>query len=347
MLRICSSMSAAGYKIHLIGRKLPSSNPLLPQNFAQKRINCFFTKGKLFYAEYNLRLFFYLLFKKMDGICAIDLDTIIPCYFIAKWKKIARIYDAHEYFSQMKEVISRPGIYKFWHGVEKKYLPKFKNGYTVSESIAAEFKKLYGLNYEVIQNVPALKSPASVSATTDKIIIYQGAINEARGLEFLIPAMKNVDAELHLYGDGNFVAQTKALIVANNLQNKVLLKEKLLPVELATVTATAYLGINLVEHDGLNQYYSLANKFFDYMQSGIPQVTMNYPEYKRINDNYEIAVLIDDLKEETIAAAINNLLHDTVLYAQLKNNCMAAREKYNWQQEEKKLIQFYKELFNR
>jgi glycosyltransferase involved in cell wall biosynthesis len=344
MLRICSSLAAAGYKIHLIGCELPTSTPVLPQNFIQKRINCLFSKGKLFYSEYNLRLFFYLLFKKMDAICSIDLDTIMPCYFISQWKRIPRIYDAHEYFSQMKEVISRPGIYKFWHGVEKKYVSRFKNGYTVSQSIAAEFKKLYNVDYAVIQNVPLLKDTIP-SIINNKTIIYQGAINEARGLEFLIPAMKNVNAQLHIYGDGNFIVQTKALITANNLQNKVLLKEKLLPAELAIVTASAYIGINLVEHNGLNQYYSLANKFFDYMHSGIPQVTMNYPEYKRINDDYEIAILIDDLKEKTMAAAINNLLDDTNLYDRLKNNCIAAKEKYNWQQEEKKLITFYDKIF--
>ena len=81
------------------------------------------------------------------------------------------------------------------------------------------------------------------------------------------------------------------------------------------------------------------------MHSGIPLVTMNYPEYKRINDDYEIAILINDLKEETIAAAITYLLADTYLYTRLKNNCIVAREKYNWQQEEKKLITFYNQIF--
>ena len=93
MIRIATTLTQAGYTIKLVGRKLNNSIPILAQPFLQKRINCLFEKGKLFYAEYNIRVFFYLLFKKMDCICAIDLDTILPCYFISKIKKIARVYE--------------------------------------------------------------------------------------------------------------------------------------------------------------------------------------------------------------------------------------------------------------
>jgi len=87
MIRICTSLANAGYTVVLVGRKLKSSLPLVPQPFIQKRIYCLFEKGKLMYAEHNLRLFFYLLFKKMDCIGAIDLDTILPCYIISRLKK--------------------------------------------------------------------------------------------------------------------------------------------------------------------------------------------------------------------------------------------------------------------
>ena len=112
MHRICTTLAENGYDITLVGRELPSSLPLAEKKFRQERIHCFWKKGKFFYTEYNIRLFFFLLLKKMDAICAIDLDTIIPCLYISKWKKITRIYDAHEFFSELKEVISRPGIQK-------------------------------------------------------------------------------------------------------------------------------------------------------------------------------------------------------------------------------------------
>lgn len=343
MIRICTSLAGAGYHVLLVGRRLKNSPALEPGPYLQKRIPCIFNKGKLFYAEFNIRLFFYLLFKKAGGLCAIDLDTILPVYLVSRLKGVKRIYDAHEYFSQQKEILSRPGIYKIWYWIERKMIPRFKNGYTVSQSIAETFKKEYGANYEVIRNMPLLKE-RGLAASKDHIILYQGAVNEARGLEYLIPAMKQINAPLHIYGDGNFLIQAKALATANNLQEKLLFMGKLAPAALEEITATAAVGINLVENNGLNQYYSLANKFFDYMHHALPQVSMNFPEYKRVNDAFEVALLIDTVDEKSIAGAINTLLNDKEMYHRLQQNCLAAREIYNWQQEEKILVKFYKDI---
>ena len=344
MIRICTTLANEGYAVTLIGTRGKSSPPLPAANYTQHRLPVFYKKGPRFYAEYNFRLFIYLLFKKTDIICCIDLDTILPVWLASKLKNTRRMYDAHEYFTQQKEIVTRPGVFKVWQWIEKKFVPKFKNGYTVSGSIAAKFKELYGVDYEVIRNMP-LQKPLPVNPViNEKIILYQGAVNEARGLEFLIPAMKNIDGRLDIYGDGNFMEQTKSLISANNLQSKVFLKGKVLPGELDAVAKSAYIGINLVEHIGLNQYYSLANKFFDYIHNGLPQVSMNFPEYRKINDEFGVAILIDDLQIRTITTAINKLLNDENLYKQLQKNCIHARQELNWQNEEKKLIAFYKNI---
>ena len=75
-----------------------------------------------------------------------------------------------------------------------------------------------------------------------------------------------------------------------------------IPHELKQITPTAYIAVTLFEQTGLNQYYSLSNRFFDYIMAAVPQVCVDYPEYKTINDKYNIALMIDDTKEETIAA---------------------------------------------
>jgi glycosyltransferase involved in cell wall biosynthesis len=344
MQRICNSLATNGYNVLLVGRKLNSSVELKNESYRQKRLYCFFSKGFLFYAEYNLRLFFFLLFIKMDAVCAIDLDTILTCYCITELRGKKRIYDAHELFTEMKEVITRPLIKKFWARVEKFMAPEFKFGYTVSYSIAEEFKKRYNVSYDVIRNIPIKRSMESTTVN-NKIILYQGAVNEARGLENLVAAMQQVNAILHIYGDGNIYKKIESLVKATSLEEKVILKGKVVPGKLHVITQQSYIGINLVEPLGLNQLYSLANKFFDYMHAGIPQVTMNFPEYKKINDEYKIAILINSVDTKEIAAALNLLMQDNVLYNELKNNCSVARELFNWQQEEKKLISFYKNVF--
>ena len=346
MIRICTSLVNAGYQVTLIGRKLNSSIPLTDQPFKQKRINCIFEKGKLFYAEYNIRLFFFLLFKKMDCIGAIDLDTIFPGYFISKIKKTKRVYDAHELFCEMKEIVTRPAIYKTWKRIERYTVPKFKHGYTVNQPIANEFKKMYGVDYEVIRNVTLLKEIPPVEKK-EKFILYQGAVNEGRCFETLIPAFKNINCKLIICGDGNFMQQAKQLVATNNLQDKVIFKGRIKPDELSIITQQAYIGITLFDDRALSNYYSLANRFFDYLHAVIPQLCVNYPVYAEINSQIPFAVLVDDISSENIAAHLNNLLVNEVLYNDLQQNCLKARQTLNWQQEEKKLIQFYKNIFNR
>ena len=343
MIRICNSLAVNGYSVLLVGAGFRNSKVPVAQAFRQKRIQVLFQKGPAFYFEYNTRLFFYLLFSKSDGICSIDLDTIMAGYFAGILKGSKRIYDAHEYFSQQKEVINRPRIYRAWHWIERTFVPRFTNGYTVSRSIAEEFQRLYKVNYETIRNLPVLKEyrPASKG---ERFILYQGAVNEARGLEALVPAMKNVNATLLIYGDGNFTAQTVQLISEHRLQDKVILKGKLLPADLNNITSTAYIGINLVENHGLNQYYSLANKFFDYIMCRVPQVTMNFPEYAAINNQYEVALLIDEISAEAVAGAINELLNNDILHARLSANCAEAAKEFNWNNEEQKLLAFYKNI---
>jgi glycosyltransferase involved in cell wall biosynthesis len=346
MQRICTSLAENGYRVVLVGRKLTSSLPLEERKYEQKRIRCWFNKKKWFYAEYNIRLFFFLLFKKMDAICAIDLDTILPCLRISRLKKIPRIYDAHELFTEMKEVITRPGIQKTWMRIEKKAVPRFQWGYTVSESIAEEFHHRYHVSYKTIRNIPLLLPVEPVSPSTDRFIIYQGAVNEARGLEYLVPAMRSVNARLVICGDGNFMEQLKKMVADHQLENKIELKGMLPPDQLRRIAGQAYIAVAVPEKQGLNQWLALPNKLFDYIHAGLPQVTVNYPEYQKINTQFEIAILLSDISPQRIAEALNNLLSDDVLYGRLKENCMKARAVFNWQQEEKKLLAFYQSVFH-
>jgi len=344
MQRICTTLAENGYDVTLVGRELASSLPLIPQKFKQRRLRCWFNKGKLFYFEYNIRLLIFLMLRKMDAICAIDLDTIHPCYTISLFKKIPRIYDAHELFTEMKEVITRPAIKKIWTAVEKRLVPKFKWGYTVSEGIAEEFKKRYGVDYITIRNLPVLKEIEPTSPA-ENFILYQGAVNEARGLEYLIPAMQYVNCKLVVCGDGNFMPQLKELISKYKLEDKIELKGRITPENLRAITSKSTIGIALAEKEGLNQWLALPNKFFDYIHAGLPQVTMNFPEYKKINDKYEVAVLIDTLDPRLVANAINELLNDSAKRNRIIENCNKAKLELNWQQEEKKLVEFYRNLF--
>jgi glycosyltransferase involved in cell wall biosynthesis len=286
----------------------------------------------------------------MDAICAIDLDTILPCYFISALRRLPRLYDAHELFCEMQEVVTRPGVYKMWKKVERFCVPRFRHGYTVNGLIAAEFKKMYGVEYAVVRNMPPLDPvtppPPSIPLPTGRFILYQGAVNEGRCFETLIPAMQAVNAPLVICGEGNYIGRARDLVHQHRLEQKVLFKGSVHPAELKAVTRMAWAGITLFDRRGISNYYSLANRFFDYMHAAIPQLAVNYPAYREINNSCPIAVLIDEPGVEEIAEALNRLLDNTDLYHSLVENCKQARLRYNWQEEEKTLISLYQQIFD-
>lgn len=342
MQRIAGSLQQQGHEVTLVGRKRKQSIPLAQTAFRQVRLTCFSDKGPLFYIEFNIRLLLFLLSKSTDYICAIDLDTILPCLAASATRKTNRVYDAHEYFTEQKEVIRRPGIQKVWKAIERFAVPYFQQGYTVNSQLAALFREEYGVNYAVIRNIPINYPLLNIeNQQINKFILYQGAVNEGRCFEQLIPAMKWVNAPLYIVGNGNFMEQVAELIRYNQVEHKVFLKGSLPPDELRLLTQQATIGVTLFEPNGINQYYSLANRFFDYMMAGTPQICVDYPLYAELNQQYGFAELIPDTHPQTIGAALNKLLTNDVVYQQLRQNCLAAREILHWENEAGQLTQFY------
>lgn len=344
MHRICASLAGAGYEVTLVGRELDSSKPLDKYPFGQVRLKCVVNKGKLFYLEYNLRLFFYLLSHKADIICAIDLDTILAGYYAAKVKGAKIVYDAHEYFPEVPEVVRRPRVQKVWRWVERTFTPKVDLVYTTTQTISETLEREYKRPVYTIRNLPFLQETIPVASSSKQYLLYQGALNEGRGLEHLISAMSDIDIGLYLVGDGDISDQLKTQTRNLGLEEKVKFLGFRKPAELKQITNEAYIGLNLLENKGLSYYYSLANKFSDYIHAAIPQVCIDFPEYRRLNDRYNIGLLIENLDQDTIKTAIKRLLNDKEIYGKFKENCLVCRQELNWQAEEKKLISLYEQL---
>jgi len=265
----------------------------------------------------------------------------LPVYYVSLLRGKKRVYDAHEIFTDLKEVISRPAVHKMWLWIGNHTVPHFKTGYTIGECYAEEFKKRYGVDYGIVRNATILK-PVEIPEKKEHFILYQGAVNVGRCFEQLIPAMKFVNAKLIVCGEGNFYAQAVALAKQYNVEDKVIFKGYVPPAELSNYTIQAWVGITLFEDTSLSNRLSLANRFFDYMHYGVPQLCIKYPEYEKVNTQYEIACLIENPAPEKIAESLNKLLDDNVYYNRLQQNCLEARKKYCWQEETKTLLNTYK-----
>lgn len=338
MQRICSTLTANGYDVLLVGRKCKDFKEPVPKLYGQRQLKCRFSKGKLFYIEYNIRLFLYLMVQEWDIVSSVDTDSLGPAFLTSVLRSKVIVFDAHEYFTEVPEVTDRKIVKSIWAFLEKICLPKIKFKYTVSESIADIYSKKFG-HFEVIRNTPVLLEN-SFKINPEKYIIYQGALNEGRGLEELILAMKEINCVLKIAGEGDLSEDLRNLVHENNLSDKIKFLGKLDPVELKELTASAYIGINILKNKGLSYYYSLANKFFDYMHAGVPSVTADFPEYQKINKQFEVAVLTD-LNVQRIVNSIKKLMEDEVFYKHLRDNCKEARKHYNWQKEEQMLLKIY------
>jgi len=341
--RTCLTLQKAGYDVTLIGRKYKDSPALSSRSYSCKRMHLVFRKGPLFYKEYNLRLFFYLLFNKADVLFSNDLDTLLPNYLVSIIKRKKLIYDSHELFTELPELIGRPLVKGFWTKLEGYLFPKLKNIITVNQSIANIFKEKYGKNIQVIRNIP-LQLTERITASkedlgfkeADFLLILQGAgINMHRGAEEALEAMKYVfGAKLLIIGAGDVFENLKQKRIAFKLEDKVQIIDKLPYQELMQYTAIADLGLSLDKDTNLNYRYSLPNKVFDYIHSGLPILVSRLPELLNLIETYHIGGSVRNIRPQCIADKINAIIANPKFIDEWKKNLVHAQKELNWELEE-------------
>ena len=342
--KVCRTLHNAGYDVFLIGRKLSNSKPL-NRSYRTKRISLLFNKGVLFYAEFNLRLFFVLLFYKKDVLLANDLDTLLPNYLISKLQIKKLVYDSHELFSEIPELVNKPFTKKVWRSLERRVLPKLKNTYTVSNSIADYYDKKHQTKFKVIRNLPLMirtisKGNFSFDHKGEKIILYQGAINIGRGLELIINTMPFIsNCILVIIGNGDIIKNLKSYVKNINLVKKVRFLESLTPNELQKITPLANIGISIEEDLGLNYRFSLPNKIFDYINAEVPILVSNLPEMRKIIDTHKVGEIVKDRSPQKLALQIKELLKKDY-----SEELKKAKKELIWENQEEELLAIFRNI---
>jgi len=351
--RVCVTLHSMGFKVQLVGRKQKHSTPLVPRRYYTHRMSLFFEKGPLFYATFQMRLFWYLLFQKADLLVANDLDTLLPNFLISKIKRIPLVYDTHELFCEVPELQANPFKRKLWKRLERFLFPKLKTVFTVNESIAGIYQKEYGVPLHVIRNIPmSTFSNTSVPAVSrkdlglpenKKIILLQGAgINMDRGAEEAVRAMEYVEgAILLLIGDGDVISALRDLVQTRHLEDKVKFIPRLPFAELAQYTRLADLGLTLDKDTNINYRYSLPNKLFDYLHAGIPVLASDLVEVRKIVEEYRIGRIVFSHDPVVLAEAMRSCLQDEHQMELWKENTKLAIRTLCWEEEEKLLRAVY------
>jgi hypothetical protein len=348
---MCTSLEGEGYQVHLVGRKLKDSLPL-DRSYATHRMKLLFNKGAFFFAEYNFRLFWYLLFKKADVLHSNDLDTLLANYLVSKLKRKPIIYDSHEYFTGVPEIQNKKFVKGVWTTIEKWIFPKLKYTFTVNDSIADLFENDYTNRPQVIRNIPNQKSELSNVTRKElglpedkKILILQGAgINVDRGAEEMLEAMTHLENFLLLIiGSGDVIETLIERAKSEDLKDKVIFKGKLPYEEMMKYTQVADAGLTLDKDTNINYKFSLPNKVFDYIRAQTPVISSKIVEIEKVINKFQVGTIINSHETLIIAKTIEQYL-ETVDQIDLKNKLHIASEQLSWENEVIKMLETYKSL---
>lgn len=346
--KTCNTLVDLGFDVLLVGRRLPGSLSISGRLYATHRMKLLFIKGPFFYAEFNIRLFFFLLFKRANLLFANDLDTLLPNFLVSKLKAIPIIYDSHEYFTETPELVNRRFVQRVWKWIEKMIFPGLRDVITVNDSIAGLFGEMYGNEVHVVRNIPP--SPGAAVIKTRKalnlpenvpIILLQGSgINIQRGAEELVMAMQFLEGvKLLIIGSGDVISDLKQMRIDLKLEDKIIFLPKIPFDDLIHYTANASLGLTLDKDTNINYRYSLPNKLFDYINAGVPVLASPLVEIKKIIEQYQVGETIESHEPHDLAERIREMLADKEKLAFYSQNCLKAAKVLNWEIEQKKLIE--------
>ncbi len=347
------SLHRMGFRVYITGLRRADSKAFAPEYARVNRLPMCFQKRFLFYAEYNIRLFFYLLFRKRDIYHSNDLDTL-PAVRLCAWlHRKPLVYDAHEYFTGTPELVSRPLVRNIWKRLERILLPGIKTMITVNESMARLYQEEYGLLPHVVRNLPDYKAPRgripsdelSLPPHLDIILMQGTGINPDRGAEELLLAMHPRygirNALLLFIGGGGVLEKLKQMAGHEKLGDRVCFLDKMPPEELHEYTLHAKVGLSIDKDSNINHRYSLPNKLFDYMMAGVPQLCSDLPEPASILRTYDTGLLIQSHDPAHIASRIREMLSNPEQWKKWHLNCLEAAKTLNWEKEEHQLRKAY------
>lgn len=264
------------------------------------------------------------------------------------------VYDSHELQTErnrMSPEAKRRAIEQ-----EGRLLPSVDAMIVASPSWVEWNRTLYGRLPEptvVLLNVPertevdsSLDLRSALDLPDDKaIVIYQGSIQENRGIEPAIDAIETIDeAVLVVIGYGYHRPTLEQLVRDRALEDRVRFFGPVPNDELISYSASADIGLANIVNSSVSYHTSLPNKLFEYVMAGIPVVGSDSPEIGRIVREESIGEVCDAEDPGALAVAIRSILAGSRDYGVGLEHAAA---RYNWAVEQRQLVDLYRDLADR
>ncbi|PTK27065.1 glycosyltransferase [Mammaliicoccus sciuri] len=281
-----------------------------------------------------------------------DLNTLPQAIVCSKLRLKPKplIYDSHEVQSD------RTGYNPKTIKRIESFMLKFVDQMIVENHTRAKYNEdIYGYypktlyNYSEKYNIeekPQINLHKKIGINEDeKILLYQGGLQQGRGLELLIEAMDEIEeGHLLFIGGGKLTQTLKEQAEASKQADRIHFLDKVPFQELPSYTREAYLGFQVLQNICFNHYSASSNKLFEYMMAHVPVVSCDFPEIKKVVEETHTGLVVDSHNASEIANAVNQLVKDTSLRNQLSENTKQAKEIYNWNNEKSKLLEVYNQF---
>jgi glycosyltransferase involved in cell wall biosynthesis len=352
-MKMAETVIRIGCNIIIIGRKSGDCSDSNSIPFKTERFRMAFNRGFLFYSFFSIRLFVFLLFHKYDLLVSNDLDTLLPNFLVSKLRKIPLVYDSHEYFTGVPEIQNRPFVKWVWKRIEKLVFPQLKYILTVSDSIAMQYEKDYGIRPLTVRNcsqkarliIPFSRDELNLNPDHLLLILQGTGINIDRGGEELVDALAiTEEVSLLIIGSGDQINFLIDKVKKLGLTDRIKFITTLPWETLIRYTKSADAGLSLDKNSNLNYNFSLPNKLFDYLSAGIPVIASDLPEISKILTEYKCGIVISEVNKEEISNAIMKLRDNRELLSELKQNSVIASKSVNWENESLKVEELYRSI---
>jgi len=349
------SLICSGHEVHVVAihekelqrEEVVNGLHVTRVNLKSKGLPGFFIFQAMKYLEFMFRVI--SRFHRFDvfhchDLNALPIGALVKVFFNRKAKII---YDAHEY------EIEKNGLSNFGKGVAR-LLERHLIGFTdkvitVSEGIANEYSRLYGVKPYLILNCPEPQEVGQTNylrehfgiADSARIFIYQGGLISGRAVKETIEAFSEMsDDKVIVFVGYGYLAEYVQSAAGKNAN--IFYHDAVSYEDLLQITASADVGLSLIDNICKSYLLSLPNKFFEYIAASIPVLASNLPEMAKIVDQHNIGMLSEGNNVKEIVRSVSAISKtDLTVY---KEGLAAAGKIYTWQNQEVELRKLYESL---
>jgi glycosyltransferase involved in cell wall biosynthesis len=296
----------------------------------------------------HARLLVQIIQSKPDIVEAHDVNTLPTAWLASRIRRVPLIYDAHEISTSREGYASFRGVVA---AVEKR-LARQASGTITTTTIRAKFlARAYGIATPlVLQNRPRYKECHKNDRIKRElglkqswpVIVYQGGLQEGRGLQRLVLAAKEIaEAYFVFIGGGQLESQLRALVESEGLQGKVFFIPTVPLGDLLEYTSSADIGVQPIDNTCFNHFSTDSNKIFEYIIAGLPVVASGLPEIRRIVDGHEVGLVFTPGDTKDLTRKIQVLVEDPDLRSSYGEKAKVAAKQLNWENQESLLIDLF------